>query len=69
MVEVTVGWGRQLEGTEADVVQSLVVDTVRLIGVFDELVNWECGVVWLDNCVWYLRTCELNVDMSEWVLE
>jgi len=54
MVEITVGWCRQLEGTEADVVQSLVVDAVGLIGVLDELVDGECRVVWLDNGVGYL---------------
>ena len=39
VVEVTVCWGRQLESTEADVVQSLIVDTESLIRVLDELVN------------------------------
>ena len=39
VVKVTVCWGRQLESTEADIVQSLVIDTERLVRVFNELVN------------------------------
>jgi len=39
VVEVTVCRGRQLEGTEADIVQSLIVDTECLVRVLDELVN------------------------------
>jgi len=33
MVEITVSGGGKLEGTEADVVESLVVDAVRLVCV------------------------------------
>ena len=51
MVEVTVGGRGQLEGTEADVVQSLVVDTVSLIRVLNELMNGESGIVRLDDGV------------------
>ena len=39
VIEIAVCWGRQLESTEADVVQSLVVNTECLVRVFDELVN------------------------------
>ena len=51
MVEVTVGGGGQLQGTEADVVQSLVVDAVGLVGVLHQLVHRQSGVVWLHNGV------------------
>ena len=51
MVQVAVGWGGELEGSEADVVESFVIDAVGLIGVLDELVNGEGGVVGLDNGV------------------
>ena len=37
MVEVTVGGGGQLEGPEADVVESLVVDDESLISVLNQL--------------------------------
>ena len=39
VVEVTVGWGGELQGPEADVVESLVVNTVGLVGVLNELVD------------------------------
>ena len=45
MVKVTVRWGRQLESAEANVVQSLVVDTESLVRVLDELVNREGSIV------------------------
>ena len=54
VVEVTEGGGRELEGAEADVIQSLVVQNHALIGVLHELVNGQSGVVGLDNSVGYL---------------
>lgn len=51
MVEVTVGGGGELEGSEADVVKGLVVDTEGLVGVLNKLVNGEGSVVWLDDGV------------------
>ena len=39
VVKITICWGRQLESTEADIVQSLVVDTEGLVRVLDELVD------------------------------
>merc|ERR1712144_43801 len=54
MVEVTVGGGGELEGTEADVVQGLVVKAHALVGVLHKLVDGEGGVVRLDNSVGHL---------------
>merc|ERR1711977_248454 len=54
VVEVTVGGGGELEGTEADVVEGLVVKAHALIGVLDELVHREGGVVGLDDGVRHL---------------
>ena len=54
MVQISVGGGGELEGTEADVVQGLVVDAVGLVGVLDELVDGEGGVVGLDDGVGHL---------------
>ena len=51
MVEITVRWCGQFECAEADVVQSLVVDTVRFICVLNKLVDGQCGVIRLNNCV------------------
>ena len=39
MVEVTIGGGGELQGSEADVIQGLVVNTVCLICIFNQLVN------------------------------
>merc|ERR1711959_698708 len=54
MVQVTISWGGELEGTEADVVGGLVVHAHTLVGVLDKLVDGEGGVVWLDNGVGHL---------------
>jgi len=45
VVEVTVGRGCELEGTEADVVKSFVVEAEALVSVLNELVHGESGVV------------------------
>ena len=70
MVEITIGWSGQLEGSEADVVQGLVVDDLHLIGVLNELMNRQGGVVWLDDGVrdlWGWENGESLHD-SVWVL-
>merc|ERR1712164_126383 len=54
VVEVAVGGGGELEGTEADVVQGLVVKAHALVGVLDQLVDGEGGVVGLDHSVGHL---------------
>merc|ERR1719478_1405899 len=54
VVEVAVGRGGELEGTEADIVEGLVIKTHALIGVLDKLVHREGGVVWLDHSVGHL---------------
>ena len=54
MVQVTVGGGGQLQGTEADVIESLIVNAVGLICVLYQLVDREGGVVWLHNSVRHL---------------
>merc|ERR1711908_187997 len=54
VVEVSVGGGGELEGTEADVVQGLVVKAHALVGVLDKLVHGERGIVGLDDRVGHL---------------
>ena len=49
VVKITVGWGGELEGSEADIVKSLVINAHDLIGVLDELMDREGGVVWLND--------------------
>jgi hypothetical protein len=55
VVQVTVGRGGELQGSEADVVQGLVVKSKALIGVLDKLVHREGAVVWLDDGIRHLR--------------
>lgn len=55
VVEVTVSWGSKLEGSETDVVESLVVDAEGLVRVLDQLVNRKGSVVRLDNGVRNLK--------------
>ena len=47
VVKITIGGGGEFEGAEADIVQSLVIDTVSLIGILNELMNGEGSVVGL----------------------
>ena len=54
VVQVTVGGGGQLQGSEADVVESLVVDTISLVGVLHQLVDGQGGVVGLHHGVGHL---------------
>ena len=49
MVKITVGGGGELEGSEADIVKGFVINAHNFIGVFDELMDREGGVVGLDD--------------------
>ena len=51
MVKITIGWGGELEGSEADIVKSLVINAHNLIGVLNKLMDGEGGVVWLNDGV------------------
>mmetsp|Transcript_58489 Transcript_58489/g.137358 ORF Transcript_58489/g.137358 Transcript_58489/m.137358 type:complete len:401 (+) Transcript_58489:252-1454(+) len=55
MVQVTESRRRQLERTEADVVQRLVVNAEALVRVLHELMHRQRRVVRLHNCVRHLR--------------
>jgi len=54
VVQVSVGGGSQLQGPEADIVQGLVVNAVGLVGVLDQLMHGQGGVVGLNDSVGYL---------------
>ena len=54
MVKITIGWGGELEGSEADIVKSLVINAHNLIGVLDELMDGKSGVVWLNDGIRHL---------------
>ena len=49
MVKITVGGGGELEGSEADIIEGLVIDAHDIIGVLNELMDGEGGVVGLDD--------------------
>jgi hypothetical protein len=39
MVKITIGWGGQFKGSEADIVKSFVINAHAFIGVFDQLMD------------------------------
>lgn len=47
MVQISIGWVRQLQRSEADVVQGFVIDTECLISVLYKLMDRKGSVVWL----------------------
>ena len=49
MIKITVGWGGELEGSEADIVEGFVIDDLDLISVLDQLMDREGGIVWLND--------------------
>ena len=55
MVQVAVGGCGKLEGAEADIVESLIVNAHDLISVLNQLMYGESGVVWLDDGIRHLR--------------
>ena len=70
MVEVAIGWGGEFQGPEANVVKRFVVDAVRFVGIFDQLVDRESGVVWFNHGVGHFgrRDHAEGVHNSVWVL-
>merc|ERR1712232_654090 len=69
MVQVTVGGGGQLQGTEADIVEGFVVHHHNLISVLDELMERQDGVVRLDDGIGDLRRRDDGVSAHDtiWV--
>ncbi len=51
MVEITISWGGQLQGPEADVIQSLIVDAEGFIRILNQLMNRQSGIVRLHYSV------------------
>lgn len=56
MVKIAICGGGQLEGSEADVVKGLVVDTEGFVRVFNQLMHGERRIVGLHNSVGHLHT-------------
>ena len=63
IVQVGVSGTSHFERSEADVVQSFVVDTEGLVRVFDELMDGKGGIVWLDDGVRYLNAMGFSPDI------
>lgn len=55
MVQVAVGRCREFQGTEANVIKGFVIDTVGLVGILNQLMNRESGIVGFNDGVRYLR--------------
>ena len=51
MVQVTISGIGELQGSEADVIESLIINAVSLICVLNKLMDREGGIVGLNNCV------------------
>jgi hypothetical protein len=51
VIQVTIGWSGELEGTEANVVQCLIVKSETLISILHKLMHRKCSVVRLDHCI------------------
>ncbi len=51
MIEIPISWCGELERAEADIVQRLVIDAVRFVSVFHQLMHRERGVVGLHHRV------------------
>jgi hypothetical protein len=54
MVQISVGGGGELESPEADIVESLIVNDHALVGVFNQLMHGQRGVVGLNDSVGHL---------------
>ena len=54
MVKITIGWGGELKGSEADIIKSFVINAHNLNCDYDELMDREGSVVWLNNGIRYL---------------
>jgi hypothetical protein len=53
MVKISVGWGGKFQGSEADIVKSLVINAHAFIGIFDQLMDGQGSVVWFNDGVRY----------------
>lgn len=49
MVQVSIGGSGEFEGSEADIIESFVVNDHALVSVFDQLMHGQGGVVGFDH--------------------
>ena len=69
VVQVPVGWVRQLQGAEADIVERLVIDAECLVRVLHQLVHGEGGIVRLHHSVGYFGARDDAVRVHDAVRE
>jgi len=70
MVQISVAGVRHLQGPETDIIQRLVVDAVRLVCVFHQLMDRQGGVVGFHHRVGHFgrRHHRVGVHYAIWVL-
>ena len=51
MVEISIGWGAELQCPEADVIKGFIVNAEGLVSVHNQLVDGQGGIVGLNNSV------------------
>lgn len=61
MVQVAIGGRGEFQGSEANIVEGLIVDTEGFVGVFDQLVDGQGGVVRLYDCVRHLSRPQIQI--------
>jgi len=54
VVKITIGGGGELKGSEADIVEGLVINAHYLISILDQLMDGKSGVVGLNDGVRHL---------------
>jgi len=54
VVEITISGGGELEGSETDIVEGFVINAHNLISVFNELMDGESSIVWLNDSIGHL---------------
>jgi len=51
MIKITIGWGCELQGSEANIVKSFIIYAHDFIGILDELMDRKGSVIWLNNSI------------------
>lgn len=51
MIKITICWVIQLQGPEADIIERLVVNAERAVGILDKLMYRKRSIVWLNYSV------------------
>ena len=65
MVEISVGGGGEFKGSEADVIESFVINAVGFVGVLYQLVDGQGSVVGLHHSVGHLGRGDYGVGVHD----